>query len=86
MDLFTRAPNGNYSLVGEVKNRKGEFSIKELEEFLEKVKALKELEEVDKGVILVYCTAGFYKNARAFMKRTGWHGARMDGCSMPPLL
>ncbi|MCP4687919.1 MAG: hypothetical protein GY859_07695 [Desulfobacterales bacterium] len=69
VDLFARAKQGNYSLVGEVKNRKKKFSIKEAKEFLEKAKELKELEEVEKVVYFVYCTSGFYKNTLDFMEK-----------------
>ncbi len=69
MDLFARAKKGQYSLVGEVKNRMKKFSINEAREFLEKAKALKELEELEKATFFVYCTAGFFKNTTTFMEK-----------------
>ncbi len=30
-----------------------------------------ELEEIEKALIFVYCTAGFYKNTMTFMKKNG---------------
>ncbi len=71
IDLFARAREGNYSLVGEVKNRNKKFSIKEATEFLEKAKALREQEKLEKAVTFVYCTAGFYKNTLKFMEKQG---------------
>ncbi len=85
VDLFARAKKGRYSLVGEAKNRKRKFSVKEAEEFLEKATVLQELEEIDKVVIFVYCTAGFYKNTMEFMRknRMAWceDGRMLSGFS-----
>ncbi len=41
VDLFARAGKGGYSLIGEVKNRKAKFTVKEAHHFLEKADALK---------------------------------------------
>ncbi len=71
MDVLARAKKGRYSLAGEVKNRKKKFSLKEAKEFLEKAKVLQEMEEIDKVVFFVYCTAGFYKNTVKFMGKNG---------------
>ncbi len=69
VDLFARAPKGRYSLVGEVKNRKKKFSLKEAKEFLGKAKTLKQLEKVEKALFFVYCPSGFYKNTLTFMEK-----------------
>ncbi len=81
VDLFARARKGQYSLVGEVKNRNRKFSVKEAKEFLEKANALEELEHVEKSLIFVYSAAGFYKNTRAFMEKN-----RMAWCEDGRLL
>ncbi len=81
VDLLARARRGNYSLVGEVKNRRKKFSIKEAEEFLEKAKALRELEQLEKALTFVYCAAVFYKNTIKFMEKN-----RMAWCEDPRLL
>ncbi|MCP4756949.1 MAG: hypothetical protein GY866_39305, partial [Proteobacteria bacterium] len=81
IDLFASARKGQYSLVGEVKNRKRKFSVKEAEEFLEKANALEEMEHVEKSLIFVYSAAGFYKNTVAFMKKN-----RMAWCEDGRLL
>ncbi|MCP4578239.1 MAG: hypothetical protein GY846_18365, partial [Deltaproteobacteria bacterium] len=81
LDLFARAKKGNFSLVGEVKNRRRKFSLKEAKAFLEKATALKGLEEIGKTTIFVYCTAGFYKNTLDFMKKN-----RMAWCEDGALL
>ncbi len=81
VDLFARAKKGNYSMVGEVKNRNKKFSIKEATEFLEKANALQEMEKLEKALVFVYCTAGFYKNTLKFMKKN-----QMAWCENPRLL
>ncbi len=87
VDLLARAKKEHYSLVAEVKNRKGKFSIKEAAEFLDKAKALKDLEGIEKALVFVYCTAGFYKNTITFMKKNGmaWceDGRLLNGSGSP---
>ncbi|KPA18816.1 hypothetical protein MHK_000965 [Candidatus Magnetomorum sp. HK-1] len=50
IDVFAKASGKKYSLIGEVKNRKAKFSLKEAKLFLEKSKEVKELENLGKTV------------------------------------
>ncbi len=60
---------GDYSLIGEVKNRKTtKFSLNEAEEFLEKAKELIEIEGIEKHVLFVFCSAGFTLEAPDYFK------------------
>ncbi len=72
IDVLARAKSGKeYSLIGEVKNRKGKFSVKETAEFLEKAEELKELEGVEKAVLFVFSSGGFYKNTIQYLEKRG---------------
>ncbi len=71
VDLFARAGKGGYSLVGEVKNRKAKFSVKEARHFMEKVEELKKLESIDKSVSCIFSFGGFFKNTLEFLKKNG---------------
>ncbi len=57
------------ALIGEVKNRKAKFSVKEARHFMEKVEALKKLEPVGKSVSCVFSFGGFFKNTLDFLKK-----------------
>ncbi len=71
VDLFAQAGKAGYSLIGEVKNRKAKFSIKEARRFMEKAEALKTLEPVGKSVACVFSFGGFFKNAIDFLRKNG---------------
>ncbi|MCP4751963.1 MAG: hypothetical protein GY866_13800, partial [Proteobacteria bacterium] len=71
VDVFAEAEQENYSLIGEIKNRKAKFSIKEAARFREKAAALTEIEEVGKAVLFVFSTNGFFKNTLEYLKRHG---------------
>ena len=66
VDVFAKAKDDQYSLIGEVKNRKTKFSLKEAKEFLQKTLEVKELENIEKIVFFVFSLSGFYKTAIKF--------------------
>jgi len=78
IDIFARAGGDGYSLIGEVKNRKTKFSVKEAEEFREKAGELARLENIGKSVLFVFSAGGFYKNTLTYLKNTESHGARTN--------
>ena len=71
IDVFARAPkemqNEKYSLIGEVKNKKTKFSIKEAKEFLNKATQLKQMENINKAVFVVFSASGFTKKTLEFL-------------------
>jgi len=68
VDIFAQAKEDEYSLIGEVKNRKAKFSLKEAQSFFEKASEVKKRENMDKTVLFVFSSGGFYKNAIAFFE------------------
>jgi hypothetical protein len=69
IDVFARAQKEDYSLICEVKNREQKpFSADEAAEFLRKVQALQELEQVDKAVAFVFSRRGFTRDALAYFR------------------
>ncbi|MCP4106734.1 MAG: hypothetical protein GY749_14550 [Desulfobacteraceae bacterium] len=71
VDIFARAGENEYSLIGEVKNRKAKFSVKEAKEFVKKAEELMELEELGKAVLFVFSINGFHKNTLEYLKKHG---------------
>jgi len=71
VDLLAKAKDDQYSLIGEVKNRKAKFSLKEAQAFFEKASEVKTLENIDKAVIFVFSASGFYKTAIKFFGDNG---------------
>ncbi len=72
IDVFARSKNKiAYTLIGEVKNRKAKFSVKEAARFLEKADELKKLEGVDKAVLFVFSSGGFFKNTIQLLVKHG---------------
>lgn len=71
IDVFAQAGEKEYSLIGEVKNRKAKFSVKEAEEFREKAAELARLENAGKAVLFVFSVSGFHKNTLAYLKKHG---------------
>lgn len=67
IDIFAKARDDEYSLIGEVKNRKEKFSLKEAKDFLAKASELKKAENIENAVIFVFSASGFYKNAKKFI-------------------
>ncbi|MCP4694080.1 MAG: hypothetical protein GY859_38955, partial [Desulfobacterales bacterium] len=70
-DLYARAEKGGYSLIGEVKNRKAKFSVKEAARFLKNAEKLKELERVGDAILCVFSFGGFFKNTLEFLRKHG---------------
>lgn len=69
IDVFARAPENEYSLICEVKNRDTKkFSTEEAAQFLEKVRELKEIERVSKTVPFVFSLTGFTQDALEYCK------------------
>ncbi len=69
VDIFAKANNNAYSIIGEVKNRKAKFSVKEAQLFLAKALEVKKLENVGKSLFFVFSSAGFFKNTIQFFKK-----------------
>ncbi|KPA18468.1 ATPase domain protein, prokaryote domain protein [Candidatus Magnetomorum sp. HK-1] len=66
IDVFARANQADYSLIGEVKNRLSPFSLSEATAFLNKSKELLQQENLEKYVLFVYSIKGFTKEAVQF--------------------
>ena len=66
IDIFAKAKDEHYSLIGEVKNRKTKFSLKEAKEFFGKATEVKKMENINKAVIFVFSASGFFKNTIKF--------------------
>ncbi len=71
IDILAKAKGGGYSLIGEVKNRKAKFSVREAKAFQEKAGELARLENVGKAVLFVFSISGFHKNTLAYLKKQG---------------
>ena len=67
IDILAHAGAEQYSLIGEVKNRKAKFSLKEAKEFFNKAKQVKQMENIDKAIFIIFSSAGFYKNCLKFL-------------------
>ena len=66
IDIFAKAKENEYSIIGEVKNRKKKFSLKEAREFFQKALDLKKEENISGTLIFVFSSSGFYKKAIEF--------------------
>jgi hypothetical protein len=71
VDVFAKAGDEEYSLIGEVKNRKKKFSLTEAKVFWKKASEVKKLENLDKILFFVFSASGFYKTAIDFFKDNG---------------
>ncbi|MDM8523148.1 hypothetical protein QUF80_07240 [Desulfococcaceae bacterium HSG8] len=71
IDIFARTGENDYSLIGEVKNRKAKFSVKEAGKFVKKAEELMKLENVGKAVLFVFSVNGFFKNTLDYMEKHG---------------
>ncbi len=69
--LAVAADKKDYSLIGEVKNRKSKFSVREAREFVKKAGELKKLENIGKSVLFVFSVNGFHKNTLEYLKEQG---------------
>jgi len=70
VDILAIADNNDYSLIGEVKNRKAKFSVKEAKIFLAKALEVKQLESVSKAVFFVFSAGGFFQNTIQFLRES----------------
>jgi len=68
IDVFAKALDDQYSLIGEVKNRLSAFSAKEAAAFVEKANQLIQFEHVGKYVLFVYSIKGFTQDAIQYFK------------------
>jgi hypothetical protein len=68
VDIFAQAGGDDYSLIGEVKNRKAKFSVKEAKIFLAKALEVQQLENVSKALFFIFSAGGFFKNTIQFLK------------------
>jgi hypothetical protein len=73
VDIFARPVNpGDYSIIGEVKNREAKkFSLDELEEFEVKFAEIKKRENLERAVGFIFSRAGFTTEAEAYCKEKG---------------
>lgn len=72
IDIFARAPEEAYSLIGEVKNRsKDAFSLSEAEKFVQKARELQEREQIRHAVLFVFSMKGFTKDALMYFDEHG---------------
>jgi len=72
IDVFARAPEGDYSIIGEVKNRtRKKYSEKEAGDFSRKMAAVAEKERVGRPLGFVFSIAGFTKGAVAYFEKNG---------------
>ncbi len=69
--LAVAADRDGYSLIGEVKNRKSKFSVKEAREFVKKAEELRGLENIGKSVLFVFSVNGFHKNTLGYLEKHG---------------
>ena len=71
IDIFAESDIDNYSLIGEIKNRKAKFSIQEAKEFQKKAMELIKIEQVKKFALFVFSLNGFNKNALKYLEKQG---------------
>ncbi|NIM17535.1 MAG: hypothetical protein GTO45_36440 [Candidatus Aminicenantes bacterium] len=73
VDIFARSVNpGDYSIIGEVKNREvKKFSLDEIKEFEAKFAEIKKLENLERVVGFIFSRSGFTKEAEAYCKQKG---------------
>ncbi|MCP4112878.1 MAG: hypothetical protein GY749_46365, partial [Desulfobacteraceae bacterium] len=69
IDIFARAKGDRYSMIGEIKNRKAKFSVKEAKEFQEKAGYMITLENINRYVLFVFSLGGFHKNTLEYLKK-----------------
>ncbi len=67
--LAVAADRNDYSLIGEVKNRKSKFSVREARNFVKKAEEVRRLEGIGKSVLFVFSVNGFYKNTLEHLKK-----------------
>ncbi|MCP4146750.1 MAG: hypothetical protein GY757_03275, partial [bacterium] len=70
VDVFARSLEpGDYSIIGEVKSRESKkFSREEAVSFERKLREIIKLENLNRVVGFIFCSAGFTKEAEAYCK------------------
>jgi hypothetical protein len=73
MDIYARTVDpGEYSILGEVKNREARrFSKEEVIEFERKFALVKEVEHIERAIGFIFSRAGFTKEAETYCKEKG---------------
>ena len=72
IDVFARAEDDEYSLIGEIKYReKPCFSVAEVEAFLRKAQTLQNQEHLTKTALFVLCSAGFAPDTLDYFDKHG---------------
>ncbi|MCP4150073.1 MAG: hypothetical protein GY757_20165, partial [bacterium] len=73
VDIFARSQiPGDYSIIGEVKNRESrKFSKQEVVAFERKFAAIKKLEKIEKAVGFIFSRRGFTKEAETYCHKKG---------------
>jgi hypothetical protein len=73
VDIFARAQSqGDYSIIGEVKNREAKkFSKDEIKDFEAKLAKIKKIENLERAVGFIFSRKGFTKEAEDYCKEKG---------------
>jgi len=73
VDIFARAQSqGDYSIIGEVKNREAKkFSKDELKDFEAKLAKIKKIENLERAIGFIFSRKGFTKDAEDYCKEKG---------------
>ena len=73
MDIFARAAvPGDYSIIGEIKNRDTrKFSKEEVIDFERKLESVKKQEKIERAVGFIFSRSGFTKEAEEYCKENG---------------
>jgi hypothetical protein len=73
VDIFALSANaGDYSIIGEVKNREvKKFSIDEVKDFEKKFETIKKLENIERAQGFIFSRCGFTKDAEAYCREQG---------------
>ncbi|MDQ1351288.1 MAG: hypothetical protein QG657_1590 [Acidobacteriota bacterium] len=73
MDIFARAAApGDYSIIGEIKNRDArKFSKEEVIDFERKFAEVKKYENIDRAVGFIFSRSGFTNEADEYCKEKG---------------
>ena len=71
IDIFAKASDEDYTIIGEVKNREKKFSLDEAQNFITKANELIRLEKIKKYVFFVFSSGGFMENVFEFLEDSG---------------
>jgi hypothetical protein len=70
IDIFAESDH-HYALIGEIKNRKAKFSIREAKDFQVKAMELIKIEKVKRYALFVFSRNGFHENAVDYLEKEG---------------